>query len=39
MQVSILFVIITFYKTKKEKFIYDVQNILFFLLCLAQALA
>ena len=39
MQVSILFVIITFYTTKKVKFTYDAQNILFFLLFLDQALA
>ena len=39
MQVSSLFVIITFYTTKREKFTYDAQNILFFLLCLDQALA
>ena len=38
MQVSILFVIITFYSTKKVKFTYDAQNILFFLLCFNQAL-
>ena len=39
MQVSILFVIITFYTTKKEKFTYDAQNIFLFFLCLNQALA
>ena len=37
MQVSILFVIITFFTTKKQKFTYDAQNILFFLLWLNQA--
>ena len=38
-QVSTLFVIITFYATKKEKIIYNAQNILLVLLCLNQALA
>ena len=39
MQVSILVVIIPFYKTKKEKFTRGTQKILFFLLCSNQALA
>ena len=39
MQVSILFVIIIFYTTKKEKFTYEAQNILFFFLRLNLALA
>ena len=39
MQVSILFVIITFYTTKKEKFTYYARNILFSLLCFNQALS